>query len=264
MSVISSFNIESTNNIVKKLEDMGALVKGKSYTVPHYDVDENGHGVENGKETHFIATVDLSVLWPEDWEKYSQELFARGVCQCAGVSQDICEREYTKHIMARKTVPEGRIFEYYAKNQKGVWGYYTRDTKGTPESSQFIELSKEEQESIHSWGTKILKMYQKTDRKGVYRRDLLDSEKADYAKYRLSVNEEGTEIFYDRNYATGYDESILDYIAHALPEEKLHATACCECICYYEGYSENGKFGPNIAPSEQEQEEALYGIASEE
>jgi len=261
MSVITSFTMKSENNIASTLEKAGILSKGEAFEVPKYVFDKNGVGRADGKRTRYRATIDLSKLWPEDWALCLAEICERGVKAYGEIDsiEEFATVDYIRHIMDKPILPEGRVFDNYSC-QYGRWGYFTRDTDFSARSIEFIPFDDETIATIESEAKKLAQMWKPDGDSGI-RRDYIEQEIARMPFYPVEFDEDGKCISYCRNYAHGLDELAPNYIAHYLPSERIHLIISTECWCDYEGYSENGVYGKNIAPSREEQESVLYGVA---
>lgn len=261
MSVMTSFTMKSENNIVNALEKAGILSRGKSFEVPKYVFDENGVGRADGKRTRYCATIDLSKLWPEDWELCLADIRERGVSAYSRFDDmdKFVISDYVRHIMDQPVIPENRVFDRYCC-QNDRWGYTTRDTDFNANSIEFIPFDDKTMAEISSGAKKLAQMWKKGTDSGIHR-DYTEQEMAKMPIYHVEFDEDGKCISYCRNYAHGMDDIVPNYIAHYLPSERIHLVISTECWLDYEGYSENGKYGDNLAPSREDQEEALYGIA---
>lgn len=261
MSVITSYVMKTESNIVETLEKAGILSRGKSFEVPKYKFDEKGIGHPDGKRTRYTATINLAKLWPEDWQLCLKDICERGVT-AYGSDIDIKQfalSDYIRHVMDKPVIPEDRTFSHYG-DKNGVQGYYTRDKQGTPGTAEFVPFDDDTLAEITAGAKELEQMWKPGEGSGI-RRDYMDKEKARMPIYHVEFDEDGKCISYCRNYAHGLDDLAPNYIAHFLPGVQIHLTICTECMCDYDGYSENGIYGENKAPSRKEQEEALYGVA---
>lgn len=263
MSVITSYVMKTEDNIVEKLENAGILSRGKMFEVPKYKFDDKGRGHLDGTRKRYTATVNLAKLWPEDWGICLAEICKQGTSDSADVVfgniENYATLDYIRHIMAKPTVPADRNFDRFGQ-QDGKWGYFTRDKSFNAGSIQFTPFDDATMLEITDGAKMLAKMWQPGEN-GRARRDYTEQEKAKMSIYSVEFDEDGKCISYSRNYAHGIDDIVPNYISHFLPSVRIHLIICTECFCDYDGYSENGEFGDNQAPSRQAQDEALYAIA---
>ena len=265
MSVITTYDIKSEKDIVSKLESMKAITKGKSFEIPKYTFDENGVGHKDGTQTRYCATLDLSVLWPEDCAEYSKEILEHGIknvdLSLVNRLDEHCMMEYIRTQMEKPVLPDGRTFGNYSKTRDGKYGYYTRNANFDMTSSEFTEFDDETMKKIRVGAKELASMWKLvTDKYGkVLRRDFTEYEIKKLPLYPVNVSDDGKLITYYRNYAHGLDDAVPAYISKALVDEELGLVVCTECMCDYKGTIKNAVSGPNLAPSRKEQEDALYG-----
>ncbi len=226
---VESFYIIEGEGLVAKLEKLGIL----KLKTPGTDTNSSKY------------LVDLKKACPEMYEKDIAEIKKRGIW-CIG-RPNYGQKDFLRNEWKIKNMLPGYVFSHYSfdKNREAI-GYYIQpknDECYRTEGRTLVCFKQEERRIIKENGDRYDAMWKlKHDTTNEWRRDLTDKEIENLQFYEVYVYPgKDNEIHWIRNYATAYDEGVIDYVSKALPEETLHIQGSIEGDLLFDNYIKDGQ-----------------------